>query len=444
MRLIFFLFLFSFSYASIYAQNSHTEISRTSTFNDIFGTALGDSAFLRFRDSHDTKVYRNYFILPDGTPQAVNMDELDAEYPISIVDYGDDIYFYHLETSEKEPKLHALILNKVTGEKKHTKDGIGLPAKIIGTFQDGGLNVICASGKEGKIIVLKIHRLELKNEKQFSVLSDLIGKKAEIKFIDLSQRIDPGQAVASKKLFREGQRLVLVIDNPYLDASQTPAKTTLMIMDLDDKTITTRLFFGEYAFSYNTWYASDRIYRVSSPGQTTVEVYDMTGSTPLFRKELFIKKNFEQDSFYIRKGSNYRVFKKPNRQVMKPNFIYVHSNGSENVITLGYSPDAPTMMVSNLGPAVMMGTLLASTIINETVDRPYEYHFSHYQDPLATGDMVPFRNSGLISEAIDKYELSERAMDIDYEIKGYFGSNRVIYAIYQRKKEKRLHIIKFE
>lgn len=444
-RLTFFSFVLSFSYASNFAQHRHTEIIRTSSFNDIFGTAMGDSAFVRFRDGNSTTMYRNYFILPDGTPQAVNMDELDAEFPISTVDYGDDIYFYHLDIGEKEPKLHALILNKVSGEKKHTKDGIALPGKIVGAFQDGGLNVVCASGKEGKIIVLNIHRLELKDEQQFSVPGDLIGKKAEIKFIDLSQRIDQGQAVASRKLFRDGHRLVLVIDNPYLDASQTPAKTTLVIMDLDDKTINTRLFFGEYAFSYNTWYASDRIYRVSSPGRTIVQVYDMKGETPLFRKELLIKKTFAQDSFYIRKGSNFRIFKKSNRSMMKPNFIYVHSNGHEkNVITLGHSPDANATMVSGMGPLVMLGSLLASSIINETVDRPYEYHFGHYTDPLAMGDILPFRNTGLITEAIDQYELSERAKDIDYDIKGYFGNNRVIYAIYQKKKENRLHIIKFE
>lgn len=372
------------------------------------------------------------------------MDELDAEYPISIVDYGEDIYFYHLEAGERKPKLHALILNKFSGEKKHTKDGIYLPEKVVGTFHDGGLNVVCVSGKEGKIFILNIHRLELKSEKQFSVLSDLIGKKAEIKFIDLSQRIDPGQAIASRKLFRDGRRLVLVTDSPFSETSQTPAKTTLVIMDLDDKTISTRVFFGEKYFSYNTWYASDRICRVSSPVHTTVEVYNMTGSTPLFRKELFIRKTFVQDSFYIRKGSNYRIFKKPNRYLMTPNFIYVQPNGHQNVITLATSPDAHTTMVSTLGPAVMIGTLLASAIINETVDRPYEYHFSHYQDPLATGDIVSLRNSGFVSEAIDIYELSQRAMNIDYDIKGYFGSNRVIYAIYQKKREERLHIIKFE
>jgi hypothetical protein len=449
--MFFFLILVSFK---SYAQQECTEIAlKTGSLNQAYGIVVGDSIFLKYDEDAYTPE-RTVWISRQGKIRNINLNELEKRLICGITNHGDTTDYYFFEEERKSIFIKLLRHHAPSGWKTVSSEFVELPGKLLGSYIEDELVLICATPKDYTIRVIQLEGIKVVQEKKFPLSDDIVkNKRKQVAFIQEGFPVKPDQAASPIKIIKEKEEIFLVIDEPFYEYGPPQGgtyKTTVIRLNLrtDDTTIST--FFEQSLGTFSSVVFGGNLYRVINHDKLRLEVFDLRDSKKIYSKEFSRDIKYPGEA-YIRIGKNNTVLKRNIiegiiRSYNNP-FVIVDKGSDDKtlVLTIGNHVEEKSgvPLVGSFGLIPMILGTIAGIAVRELSEAPSINSYFYMSGSLHGGFEVT-NQTNLLKQKVDDYEAGKLIEKIKFKYKGYLDSPNRIYALYQQARLPKIKVVTFE
>src|SRR5262245_19206033 len=129
-----------------FAQYDFAEITEPHGIDNARGLVVNDNFFLTYKTISGTA--KSFWVLPNGASVDIDLKELNDKLICAVTGGPDSANFYFIEQSKKMFVLRSLVYNPTKGIKKQTSMEMKIPGRLLGSFVDGDVFLICVEKKE--------------------------------------------------------------------------------------------------------------------------------------------------------------------------------------------------------------------------------------------------------------------------------------------------------
>jgi|GEM_PF-3115006 len=421
------------------------------------GVVSGDSIFLSFLQSRigsmEDPKYHSMWVSSKGQGRQIDLDELQGKYLAGISAARDTTrYYFFEEATNNSVLLRCLNYDERWGKKTIAAQTATLPGRLLGSYiESDDLYLICASKKDYRVRLIRIHGTQVVNEKIFNLAGELVKKKnTRVAFIQEGETVTPYQASASVKIVKASDGIYISIDEFY-DANaikQGMFKTTVMKLDLNSESVSTRVFFEPSMDYFNSMTFGGHLYRVKYESRyLKLEIFNLANGKLVTSKIFNEPKGSILANVYNRDGSNKTTtkydYEKGYKKMVGYPFVIPDSVSGKSLIAAGLwmEDDVNIPMITTLGvlPALLSG--IASVLVRDLYEGPincsYFYLRTTAKNSIEYDAQIPSAR-----KMIDEYEALNA--ESKFMLKGYLNGKNATYAIYQRNKSNKLEVWKFD
>jgi hypothetical protein len=428
-----------------FAQKDLGEITSRYSFTDVVASKLGDSIFILCKGSNYSlkprTIISSYWIDLAGKQTQVDIPELYDKSICGLTRNKDSLSYYFFEETKNAFTLKSVVHDLQSGSHAIATQEINFPGKLLASYVDKDLFLICSEkGKKG-ITLLRIKNIRIVDQIFYQLPIDLMENRfRHFSFIEGGTPMLPYEGTALAKIVKTNNTLYVVVDDSNIqDVNQTSFKTIVIKLDLIRKTSMTKYFF-EKKNDFRSIIFDDKLFKFTPFGESDYSIYQYeTGE--LLKKGNIVKVK-KGDSLIMKAGKvTYSKLKLQNSNTKT--FINVDSANQNLVITTGMEAENDQLRILPVPftPA-MIALSLGSALITELNNDSKSYYFSYSKGTL-DGGFIRTNKSGLIAQKIDNYETLLGKNDIDVKSKIYIKRKGVVIAIYNENQGK-LRIVKFE
>jgi hypothetical protein len=441
---------------SSYAQTPIAKLTLPGNAAEIRGMLIGEDIFLSavFSSATTSQSVQSLIIHPNGKKTELDLKVIGDKPMIGGIRRGNNTFFYYVDDISKRAVIRCLVVDSI-GATRPLSEPIQIPGKIYGTYiEDGDLFALCALKNEFKLRLLHIHDGSMINEISFPISFDIgNNKKENVSFFDASIPTTPKEASALVKLIKDKNSIWLVADEPigrYDTFEQHPStifRTTVVRMDLQQKTSSIRTFFETSKSTFTSAILDGDLYRLVLEKELRVDHFNFESGKKV--KTIKLQRGNEpgRDSTYARIGKYNKTEKDvKNADVVKRvlgTFIIVDSlAGQKRLLTIG---DYGDQMITFTGITNVLSIALTATslLISELSEGEYSCVYFYYVSSSGT-DYTATYKTPLLRQVIDDYEYQLLKNKVRFVYRGYLHQPTFTYAFYQRNKSNVLEILKFE
>lgn len=451
-KILIFILLSSLSFDELFAQQRVAEINLDgANVANLRGLVSDDSIFLnysRFRLQRPS-VNHNVWISPEGRVRQIDLSDLETKILFGITYEKDTTRYYFLDEDKNNVLIKSLAYAERTGVKVIGEKTVMLPGRLLGSYVDKDLYIICASKKDFSIKVIQINKHDVVAEKVFKLANDILRRNDRtISFIEEGKPVIIEQAIAPIKILKFTDAIYITVDEPFQQyaANQGLYKTTLMRLDLAANTVSTKVFFESSQSYFNSIVFDNQLYKVvTEAGHLKVEIFNAeTGKllhSRLFNepKKSIAVEVYSRTKSRITKEIRNAPFKSPALQ----GFIMVDSVESNLELTIGVWQEEKSggiFVPSIFGFIPMLIAGIATTVIRDLNEGPINTSFFIMQGSVDRGFHYT-KEAKSPRRQIDEFERLNPIPKFRY--RGYLNHNNGVYSINQRDDSDKLEILSF-
>lgn len=416
--------------------------------------AVNDSLFVLAENSSEPKLYKYFWLVPDGYPVNVDMSELCYETILGVMNAGDSVFFYYPEKKKGKSFIKTVAQHRITGKKSTHSIQSMLQGDLLGAFRDKDLFFVTYENKTRKMYVSQIKGSAEVDLKIFQMPIDISYKDRSIGFIQEGVEVLASQSKASVKFYKNSDGILIGIDQFEPDVNLPRNRSLFMKLDFKTGQVESKWFNqpDQEKFRANRTFISGKyIYKVVDRKGFDIGIFDLNSFQQI--KTIRIdEQNPISDSAGFMKNHYEKVFKRDRTiwdiETNKGNcFItpILDIQDSTIILKAGTFKRIQTrsvMPTGQFGLAILLISAAASLSTIHDVGSVEYYYYLRWNEKENT-ILYESHPTGL-GARIDDYEL--RKGKAKYYYKGYVHGKGVSYGIYKNKKGNSLEIdiVKFE
>lgn len=445
-----FLFL---GFTNVFSQKFDSEITieKKSVFpvDDLRAIPIGDSLFLSFHERYtdkNQKSQRQFFVLPNGQINEVELDELIDKFICGITVFEEKHFFYYLnEKSKKKIRLSTLIFDSKTNEKRSDSTQIEIDGKLIFSYVEKDLFLFYAKKGEKLLHKAQINKLQIISDQVYKMPIDLANEKSSnIGFYDVATPIDFDQMTNAIKICKDKELLSITIDQIMGPENQIP-KTIIHKINLTTSETSTKAISNSELSSFSSFLLEDYLIRYVDKNLITVS--DFNSGKSIMKLNLN-KKNFALDQPSFLRNGNKKItqqvmlndfFKAPGKIAISPSLTIDKSIKIQVQKSYEKKPFVP--VVGTFGIATQLALAALNFAFNTIGEHPSidNYFYIKQEENSLVYDKESISNKRII----DSYEIKSLRRGDKYLFRGYLNILSKSFCFYQKNKSMNLHVVKF-
>ena len=365
----------------------------------------------------------------------------------TILPFDGELYYYFFDQNSES--LRAL---KIEGEVPKEIDGeIKLEGKILGVFEDDGLNFITLKKEEKLISIISVKRLVIESTKDFSLPNEIAEEFTtftQTDFINNSSLLTTFLGTKDVKIYKD-ENIYITFDKRTV-AKKNKSWVKVLKLDLATNKSDCRNFDLEFTTQYRSFIYKKSLYAYTqSSEKSDLKVFDLENgnlsSSSTFDKTI-------NGNVYFRSGEDKSVGKAGTfSQLLKTSgpgdpTLAVFLYESNYFIQCGtyYNQTHIGAPVSSGGPLAFLLSMVIGGVLKEAVledgNRKY-YYIQLGADGKYTINFNPVHPR----QQLDDYEIAESsAGKVSYKFKGYLPLGSGLVGVYKKKSESKLTLVRFD